>query len=216
MQLTFSSFASENTAETKAGEQPFAAIAFGKGEGDSVYARLSDEPFVVAVRRGLLDQISPDPLQWQELSIFKFKPEQIHRVSVTTQNELSLERDQTNQWHWLKGSGQINQTNLQSLLNTLSNLHAARWLGPTTQQQGFEKPQLVLAFTTSPDNKASHTLTIGAQNSDGTWCARVDGREGTFEISNSDSKTLKLPLGAQATASPSSSPSATTSPIPKQ
>ncbi len=94
LQLTFSSFASENTAESKAGEQPFATIAFGKDEGDNVYARLTDEPFVVAVRRGLLDQISPDPLRWQDLSIFKFKPEQIHRISVTTNKELSLERDQ--------------------------------------------------------------------------------------------------------------------------
>jgi hypothetical protein len=216
IQLTFSSFASENTAETKAGEEPFAGIAFGKGEGDNVYARLSDEPFVVAVRRGLLDHISPDPLQWQELSIFKFKPEQIHRLSVTSEKEVSLERDQTNQWHWLKGSGQINQANLQSLLNTLSGLHAVRWLGATTPQHGFEKPQLVLAFNTSPDNKASHNLTIGAQNNDGTWCAHVDGREGTFEISGPDLTTLKLPLVTQATVPPSSSPTATASPISKQ
>jgi hypothetical protein len=215
LQLTFSSFASENTAETKAGEQPFAAIAFGKGEGDNVYTRLSDEPFVVAVRRGLLDQISPDSLQWQELAIFKFKPEQINRLSVTTDRELSLERDQTSQWHWLKGSDQINQVNLQSLLNTLSNLRAVRWLGATTQQHGFEKPQLVLAFTTSPDNKVSHKLTIGAQNNDGTWCARVDGREGAFGISNPDLNILKLPLAAQATATRSPSPSGTTSPIHK-
>jgi hypothetical protein len=91
-----------------------------------------------------------------------------------------------------------------------------RWLGATTQQHGFEKPQLVLAFTSSPDNKASHKLTIGALNNDGTWCAHVDGREGTFEISNSDLNTLKLPLAAQAIASPGPSPSATASPIPKQ
>src|SRR6266568_2173582 len=213
-QLTFSSFASENTAETKAGEQPFAGIAFGKPEGDNVYARLTDEPFVVAVRRGLLDQISPDPLQWQELSIFKFKPEQIHRLSVTTEKELSLERDQNNQWHWLKGSGDINQANVQSLLNTLSSLHAVRWLGTTMPQHGFEKPQLVLAFTTSPDNKASHRLSIGAQNNDGTWCARVDGREGTFAISNSDLNTLRLPLEAQATASPPSTTTPVTSVAP--
>src|SRR5216110_2761169 len=82
LQLTFSSFASENTDETKAGEQPFAAIAFGKEEGEHVYARMTDEPFVVAVRRGLLDQISPDPLRWQDLSIFKFKPEQIQGISA--------------------------------------------------------------------------------------------------------------------------------------
>ena len=214
MQLTFSSFASENTAETKAGEQPFAGIAFGKPEGDNVYARLTDEPFVVAVRRGLLDQISPDPLQWQELSIFKFKAEQIHRLSVTTEKELSLEHDQNNQWHWLKGSGQINQANVQSLLNTLSSLHAVRWLGATTPQHGFEKPQLVLAFTTSPDNKASHMLTVGAQNNDGTWCTRVDGREGTFAISNADFSAVKLPLEAQATASPSPTTTPVTSVTP--
>jgi hypothetical protein len=214
IQLTFSSFASENTAETKAGEQPFAAIAFGKEEGDNVYARLSDEPFVVAVRRGLVDQISPDPLRWQELSIFKFKPEQIHRLNVTTDKELSLERDQANQWHWLKGTGSINEANLQSLLKTLSSLHAVRWLGATTAQHGFEKPQLVVAFTTSPDNKTSHTLTVGAQNGDGTSCARVDAREGTFVISNSDVNALKLPLASQATASPTLSATVTASPVP--
>jgi hypothetical protein len=211
--LTFSSFASENTAESKAGEQPFATIAFGKDEGDNVYARLTDEPFVVAVRRGLVDQISPDPLRWQDLSIFKFKPEQIHRISVTTDKELSLERDQKNQWHWLKGSGTINQANLRSLLTALSNLYAVRWLGTTTPQQGFDKPQLVLSFTTSADNKTSYKLTVGAQNNDSTFCARVDGRDGTFTIRGSDFNSLKLPLETQGTASPSpttaASPSAT-------
>ena len=203
IQLTFSSFASENTAETKAGEQPFAGIAFGKSEGDNVYARLTDEPFVVAVRRGLLDQISSNPLQWQELSIFKFKPEQIHRLNVTTDKELSLERAQNNQWHWVKGSGEINQTNVQSLLNTLSSLRAVRWLGATAPQHGLGKQRLVVAFTTSPDNKTPHKLTVGAQNDDGTWCARLEGREGTFAISNPDLNTLKLPLAGQAAGSPS-------------
>src|SRR5436189_3517132 len=97
LQLTFSSFASEITAETKAGKQPFATLAFGKEDGDNVYARLTDEPFVVAVRRGLLDQISAEPLQWQALSIFKFKPDEIHRLSITTDKELSLERGDNHQ-----------------------------------------------------------------------------------------------------------------------
>src|SRR5262245_210935 len=214
LQLTFSSFASENTAESKAGEQPFATIAFGKEEGDNVYARLTDEPFVVAVRRGLLDQISSDPLRWQELSIFKFKPEQIQRLSVTTDKELSLERDQNRQWHWLKGSGAVNQTNLQSLLTTLSNLYAVRWAGTTTPQQGLDKPQLVLTFATSADNKTSYKLTVGAQNNDGTFSAHVDGRDGTFTIRGSDLNNLKLPLAHQATASasPTTAPSSSATP----
>jgi len=98
----------------------------------------------------------------------------------------------------------------------LSALHAVRWLGPTTPQHGFEKPQLVLAFTTSPDNKESHKLTIGVQNSDGTCCARVDGSEGTFEISNSDLNSLKLPVASQAIAPSSASATAIASPSPKQ
>ena len=214
LQLTFSSFASENTAETKAGEQPFVTVAFGKVDGDNVYARLADEPFVVALRRGLLDQIFTDPLQWQELSIFKFKPEQIHRLSVMTDKELSLERTGNNQWRWLKGSGDINQTNVQSLLNTLSSLHAVRWL-EATPQRGFEKPQLVLTFTTSPDDRASHKVTIGAGSGDGMWCARVDEREGAFVISNQDVNALKLPLVSKAMLSPSPSQSAITSPVAK-
>jgi len=215
LQLTFSSFASENTAETKAGEQPFATVAFGKVDGDNVYARLADEPFVVALRRGLRDQIFTDPLQWQELSIFKFKPEQIHRLSVMTDKELSLERGENNQWRWLKGSGDINQTNVQSLLNTLSNLHAVRWLEATPPQHGFEKPQLVVTFTTLPDDKASHKVTIGSGTSDGTWFARVDQREGAFVLSNPDLNTLKLPLVSQPMRSPSPSPTATASPTAK-
>lgn len=209
LQLTFSSFASENTAETKAGEQPFATLAFGKEDGDNVYARLTDEPFVVAVRRGLLGQISTDPLQWQELSIFKFKPDQIHRLSITTDKELSLERRENNEWHWLKGTGEIDRTNMQSLLNKLSNLHAVRWLGATRPQDGLEKPQLILAFTTSPDNKVSHKLIIGAKANDETSCAHVDGREGTFVISNSDLNTLRLPLVTQPSPTPSPAPSVT-------
>jgi len=137
LKLTFSSFASENTAETKAGEQPFTTITFGKIDGDNIYARLADEPFIVAIRRGLIDQMFTDPVQWQELSIFKFKPEQIHRLNVAATNESTLARGAKGEWAWVKGGGTINQANLQSLLNTLSNLHAVRWIGPTRPQHGF-------------------------------------------------------------------------------
>ena len=210
--VTFSSFASENTAETKAGEQPFASIAFGKVEGDNVYARVGDEPFVVAVRRTLLDQIWTDPSQWQDLSIFNFKPDQIHRLTVKTDKEVELVRGANNQWSWAKGTGPINQTNAQSLLNTLSTLHAVRWVGATLPGHGFDKPQLVVTFTTSPDDKATHKLAIGGTGPNGTWFAKVDEREGTFTISSADLNALKVPLAGQE--SPAPSPSATMTPTP--
>ena len=212
LQLTLSSFASENTAETKAGEQPFATIAFGKTQGENVYARLTDEPFVVAVRRSLLDQIFTDPVQWQDLAIYKFKAEQIHRLSVSAKSESVLARDAKGQWTWVKGTGQINQTNLQSLLTSLSNLHAVRWLpGGAAAEHGLEKPQLAITFTTSPDDKNAHKLLIGGKADNATWSAQAEEHEGAFVISDADFNTFLLPLAA-APGSPSPSASASVSP----
>lgn len=205
LQITLSSFASENTAETKAGESPIATIAFGKQDGDVVYARLGDEPFIVAVRKKLLDEILTDPLQWQELSIFKFKPEQIHRFGVTTATEQALLRGANSEWTWAKGSGPIDQVSVQSLLNTLSNLHAVRWIGSTTPQHGFDKPQITIAFTTSPDDKAVHKLVVGGPNGDGMWFAKVDERDGAFVLNNPDFNALRLPLLAAPSPSPAPS-----------
>jgi hypothetical protein len=214
LQLTFSSFASENTAETRAGEQAFATVAFGKLDGDNVYARLGDEPFVVAVRRTLLDQVSTNPLQWQEMSIFKVKPEQFHRLSVVAKHEATLARDAKGEWSWVTGSGPINQINLQSLLNTLSNLRAVRWIGPTIPQHGFDKPQLAVSFTTSPDDKISHRLFIGSAAGNGTWFAHVDEREGTFVINDSDFNGLRLPLAIAPGSPPAPAAGTNASPIP--
>ncbi|HEY2615416.1 MAG TPA: DUF4340 domain-containing protein [Chthoniobacterales bacterium] len=225
LQLTFSSFASENTAETTAGEHAFATVALGKIDGDNVYARLGDEPFIVAVRRGLIDNIFIDPLQWQELTIFRFKPDDVQKLNVVADREFDLVRNAKKEWAWVKGTEPIDQVNLQSLLNTLTALRAVRWVGATTPAYGFEKPQLAISFSTLPDDKNRHKLLVGAPAGEGMWFARTDEREGTFVISNPDFNALRLPLvaapppispGASATVNPAGTPvpGLTTSPTP--
>jgi Domain of unknown function (DUF4340) len=196
LQLTFSSFASENTAETTAGEHPFATVAFGKSDGGNVFARLGDEPFVVAVRRVLLDDIFTDPHQWQDLAIFRFKPDEVHKLSVVTDRESALIRNVNKEWTWVKGNEPINQVNVQSLLNTLTVLRAVRWTGATTPAHAFDKPQITITFTTSPNDKATHKLAVGGPAGDAMWFARTDEREGTLVISNPDFNALRLPLVA--------------------
>ena len=210
--LTFSSFASENRAESKAGEQPFATLAFGRVDGDNVYARVGDEPFVVAARRGVLDQILSDPLQWQDTTIFNFKPEQIHRVTVTTDKELALVRGANNQWNWSSGNGEIQPTNVQTLVNTLATLHAVKWTGADVPAHSLDKPQLVVGFTTSPDDKAAHKLVVGNATPDGMSFAKTEEHEGVFLISGSDLNALKVPLTAAPAPSPSASPSVSPTP----
>ena len=210
LQVTFSSFASENTPESTAGEHPFATIAFGKIDGDNVFARLGEEPFIVSVRRSLLDNIFTDPLQWQDVAVFRFKPDDVHKLTVTTDREYALVRNEKKEWTWVKGSEPINTVSVQSLLNTLTVLRAVRWTGATAPAQGLDKPQVTIAFTTSPDDKATHKLVVGAAVGDGGWFARTDEREGTFVLSNPDLNAFKLPL----IATPSPSPAATASASP--
>ena len=212
--VTLSSFASENTAETKAGEHPLATIAFGKIDGENIFARVGEEPFVVAVHRSTLDNIFADPLQWQDLTIFKFKPEQIHRLALFTDHEQSLIRGPNNQWEWVTGDGPINTVTVQSLVNTLASLHAVRWIA-NIPPAAFDKPQLVATFTTSTDDKAQHKVTISGPSADGTSMARTDEHEGTFVISSSDLSALRGALGQAPSPSPaaSASPSVAASPV---
>ena len=194
LQLTFSSFASENTAETQAGEQPLATIAFGKVEGEEVFARVGEEPFIVAVRRALLNEILTDPVQWQEVAIFKFKPEEVHRLTVATPgSDVTMTRGANNEWT-REGAEPINNTNVQSLLNALTKLRAVRWIGGPTPPQAFDQVQVTLTFTTSPDDKTVHKLVVGGPAGEGMWYGRVEGRNGIFILSNPDFNALRLPL----------------------
>jgi hypothetical protein len=162
----------------------------------------------------MLDNVFADPLSWQDLAIFSFKPEQIHNLSLFTDREQTLVRGTNNQWQWVTGSGPINTVNVQSLLNTLASLHATRWVA-NAPAAAFAKPQLVITFTTSQDDKAQHKLTVGGSSPDGTAMARKDEDEGTFAISSPDLKALRADLLQSATPSPAAnaSPSMATSPF---
>lgn len=206
LRLVFSSFASGNTAETSAGEQPYLTLSFGKAEGNEVYARVDEEPFVVAVDQALLGKIWTDPSQWQALSVFKFKPDEIHRLSRVTDREESLERNGPGKWKWIKGSGAIDTNDLESLLNTLATLRAVRWIGAATPAEGFEQPKMVITFTTSPDDKELHKLTIGNPTENNMWSAKVDGRNGAFLVSHPDMTAFELPLIQAAPSSSGAAP----------
>ena len=81
-QVKFTSFATNNTAESKAGEQTLATVDFGKDDGNNVYARLEEEPFVVSVPKTVLEAVPTDPLEWQPADIFKADPEKVSSLEV--------------------------------------------------------------------------------------------------------------------------------------
>lgn len=212
LRITFGSYASENTAESMAGEDTIASLAFGKTDGNVVYARLENEPYVVSIplqlqgsQSTIFDAISPDPVYWEDLAIFKYKPDEIVSLQITRDGQsMALERDGSGGWKLKQGQGELNQTSVQSLVNTLAPLRALRSLSSSTSGMGLDKPFLVISFTTS-GNKTGK-LTIGSPNEESMWNASAEGRGGAFLVSNPDFQALHADLTAP-TAPESSPPS---------
>ena len=211
VKVTLSSYASENTAETKAGERPIVSVLIGKTEGENVYAKLDDEPFVVSVPKTLLDFAMTDPLAWQDLAIFKNKADDISSVEIARDGQptLTLERDKDKKWALAKGDGKVNQTNAQSLVNTLATLRAVRWLGAVKPGHGLDKPVLRVTFKTT--GSAGGTLTAGTATPSGLHAATADGLSGCFAMSHPDFTAFELPIIDRA-ATPPTPPSAPATP----
>jgi hypothetical protein len=192
LQVTFSSFASENTAETNAGEKTIAAVSFGRTEGANVYARVEEEPFIVSVPRTVLDDIPAEPLLWQPLNIFQAEPEKVGVLEEKAKDrpELAFTRSGKGDWTLTKGSGPVDQAKVQSVVNTLSRLHAVRWVGAVKPEYGLDAAATGLSFELTGDPKTRRTLFLGVVTPDQMGYARVDGKEGAFLVSRPDYDTL--------------------------
>lgn len=217
VKVTLSSFASENTAETKAGEKPIVTVLFGKTDGENVYVKLDDEPFILAVHRAILDQIPTDPIQWQELTIYKFKPEEITTIEISKagQPAIAIEREK-DKWKLAKGDGTVNQVNANSAANTLAQLRAVRWSGATKPEDGLDEPKILVTFKTS--SNTSGKLKFGAATPDELTNASADGLAGTFLVSRPDRDAFQMPLvdkpAAPAAAAPGAAPANPTAVTP--
>jgi hypothetical protein len=196
LKVAFSSYASENTAESNAGEKPIATVDFGNVDGENIYARLEDEPFIVSVNKSVLEAVPSDPLQWQPLAIFDVDPEKVNTLEIkaTGRPDLALTRADKGAWTLSKGEGALNATKAQSLVNTLAKLRAASWAGAIKPEYGLDAPSASIAFTTSADPKAVQHLSLGAKTPDQMWYAKVDGKPGAFLVNRPDYETLTEPL----------------------
>ncbi len=56
--ITFSSYASENTAESNAGEEPLVTLLLGRSEAGDTFARIAEEPYIFAVSQTIVGKLS--------------------------------------------------------------------------------------------------------------------------------------------------------------
>lgn len=191
LKLTFSSYASENTAETPAGEQPVVSIVFGAIDGNNVYVNIVGEPFVLAVNKSLFDDIFTEAVQWRELPVFQFRPADI--VSVELEREgrppVAFARTPGGGWKLTNGEGTLNGVAVESLCNTLATLRAVRRTSQSTDGLGFDKPAITLSFMTS--DRKSIRLVIGNLAPGSMWNAMADGADGAFILSRPDVEAMQ-------------------------
>lgn len=202
--ITLSSYSTEGTPESDPGEKPISKILLGNMEGDSIFAKLTDEPFIVAVPARLSEGLSADPLVWQDLKIYDLNRNDIVRLEITRKEQpsITLELDTQKAWKLSKGDGAVNQSAVQSLINTLHSLRAVRWAGATDAVvQGLDKPSIVVQFTLA--DKKTGKLSIGSANADLLRHATCDGKAGTFLLNQPDVSAFEAPLvEGQKTATP--------------
>jgi hypothetical protein len=196
LKVTFSSFASENTSETNAGDKPIVAVLFGKTKGQMVYAKVDDEPSIVAVGLSALDLLPTTAIELQDPQIFIDNPAEVttFQVTSTVHPPLELERDKDKNWKVKTGETKLDQDSINGVINTFTRLRAVRWLGPVTAEHRLDKPGAVITATLTQGGKTvTRKLSIGANITD-YWAAAVEGREGAFQLSRLDHDILTGPL----------------------
>lgn len=203
MKVTLSSYASENTAESTAGENPIVTVLFGAEQDGQVFARLEEEPFIVSVERAVLDAVHADPALWRDLTVFDYGTESVKAVEIIAagQPPVSLQRSEGGKWKPADPKLPLNEVNVESLINTLTALRAVRRVPPVQEPE-----TLRVTFTLDGPEPETETLIIGSETLEGMWNARVEGNEGEFLLSRPDVEALRLPLQAASEATPSPSP----------
>jgi hypothetical protein len=201
LRVRLSSFASENTAESKSGENPIVTLLFGKVEGESGYVKLEDEPFIVAAEKVLLESLPTEtydllPPAVPELVLeFKSTDAVGFELSVKDAPVVSMKKAD-GVWKLTNGEAKPEEAALEALLARVAGLRAGRRIGqyaPLTAS--LADPALTLKISTQINGaQTHHTLKVGTPLKDGTFPATLDGKEGFFLLSAEDGFALQKTL----------------------
>jgi hypothetical protein len=192
--VTVGDYASEGTPETAPGEREQGKLLLGRADGDAVFAKLAEEPFIFAVRKSLLDEVWTDPVQWNSPQVLELKREDIVALEIqrTGQPPINLVADKEKGWKLAKGDAAVSQVAVGSLVNTVAGLRAVRWEGATVATHGLEKPNLVVTVTLA--DKKNVKVSIGSVTPDEYWYGTLEATPGTFLMSKPDFDSLNAAL----------------------
>ena len=192
LEFDFSSYSSENTAEENAGETRIATLAIGRGENDISYARVQEEPYIVAIPNQLIEQLPVNDFSFRSHEILNLQRSDLTSVEITKKGAtFSLTRNPKGQWVVQGETGSQNDLAVQAFLNTLSALHASAWVSETSLAP---EPPVEKIIVHQKNEQNEIVLQIGEKNPEGDEYATISTMPGTFLIRATDFQNLFEPL----------------------
>jgi Domain of unknown function (DUF4340) len=190
--IGFSSYASDNTAESSAGEEPIATLAVGKLEKDAYYARIEEEPYVFSIFGQTVSTLPIHEFDFRSLDALTLQRDELVSVEIETgDGKVELIRDDRGKWLVKEKAEVQDEAALQTFLNTVSQIRAAAWVGPAQPAYGLEHPVETIRIRAKT---GQFELQIGGTNERGNRYAVLSNQSGVFLIGANDYQQLSARL----------------------
>ncbi len=197
LKITFSSYSSENTAESNAGEVVLSSLEFGRSEKGVTYGRLKEEPYIFSISDQLFDELPKTTFSFRSLDILDLKRDELTSLKVekTGEEPLELVRDAKGRW-MLKGhENRQNDGQIQLFLTTLTGLRAAAWAGEPNPDYGFDQPSLEIKISyQAGEQKSEKDIKFGKANSGNQHYGMCTEEQGVFLVEDEQYNQLKTSL----------------------
>jgi hypothetical protein len=189
LEFAFSSYSSENTAEENAGETRLATLAIGRAEDETYFARVEEEPYIVALSKRIIDQLPTNDFSFRSHEILNLPRTDLASVEITRKGTtVVLTRTAKGQWVVAGENGGQNDLAIQTFLNTLSGLQAVAWVSEKSLPAEPTEETIVIHRKSEPQ---SIVLQIGEKAPEGDEYATISTLPGTFLIRSLDFQNLQ-------------------------
>ncbi len=197
LKIFFSSYSSENTAESDAGEVVLSTLEFGHSEHGVTYARLKEEPYIFSISDQMVADLPKTNFNFRSLDVLDLKRDELISVNVQKAGDepLDLIRDAKGKW-LLKGhENRQNDGQIQLFFTALTGLRAAAWAGDLNAEYGLDQPSLEIRISyQSGEQKQEVNIKFGKANSGNQHYGMCSEEEGVFLVDDEQFNQLKASL----------------------
>jgi hypothetical protein len=194
LKITFSSYSSENTAESNAGEVVLSTLEFGNSEQGVTYGRLKEEPYIFSIADQLLDDMPKVKFSFRSLDILDLNRDELVSVQVkkTGEEPVDLIRGAKGKWILKAQQNRQDEGRMQVFLTALTGLRAAAWAGDPSPAFGLDQPSLEIKISyQSGEQKRQAEIRFGKANPGDQHYGMCTEEEGVFLVGDEQFNQLQ-------------------------